>query len=207
MNWYRITDLGDAAVTLPLAFATALWLLRADGWRAALRWVACLAAGSAVVLASKLLHAGCGLALERFDMRVISGHAMLSAAVWSVFLALLLRGARPGWRAAGPERGLLPGLTLGLALAALICLSRVLLGAHTPAEVVAGWLLGAAIAGWVLRACAPAPRRPGSSVIAGAALLGLCTVATVAYGRHAPLQQIIWHYSPYYAQVICYQGD
>ncbi|WP_454727110.1 MULTISPECIES: phosphatase PAP2 family protein [Cupriavidus] len=196
MNWYRITDLGDAAVTLPLAFATGWWLCRADGWRAALRWVASLAAGAAAVLASKVLHAGCGLALEHFDMRVISGHAMLSAAVWPVFLALLLRGARPAWRGAG--------MALGLALAALICLSRVLLGAHTPAEVVAGGLLGAAIAGWVLRACAPAPRRLGSSVIAGAALLGLCTVA---YGRHAPLQQIIWHYSPYYAPVICSPGD
>ncbi|WP_420993021.1 phosphatase PAP2 family protein [Cupriavidus sp. 30B13] len=195
MNWYRITDLGDAAVTLPLALTTALWLLQADGWRAALRWVSCLAAGAAAVLASKLLNAGCGMALESFDMRVISGHAMLSAAVWSVFLALLLRGIRPAWRGGG--------LVLGLALATLICLSRVLLGAHTPAEVVAGWLLGAAIAGWVVRACARAPLRLGRGVIAGAALLGLCTVA---YGRHAPLQQIIWHYSPYYAQVICYQG-
>lgn len=192
MNWYRITDLGDAAVTLPLALAVALWLLQADGWRVALRWAASLAAGAALVLASKLLNAGCGMSLESFDMRVISGHAMLSAAVWSVFLALLLRSIRPAWRDGG--------FMLGLLLAALICLSRVMLAAHTPTEVIAGWLLGGTIGGWVLRACAAAPRRLGNGVIAGVALLGLCTVA---YGRHAPFEQIIWHYSPYYAPVIC----
>ena len=193
MNWYRITDLGDAAVTLPLALTTGLWLLQSTGWRVALRWALCLAAAAALVLASKLLHTGCGTVLERFDMRVISGHAMLSSAVWSVFLGLLLRSLRASWRQVG--------FVLGLMLAALICFSRVRLGAHTPAEVIAGWLLGGAVAFWVLRACRDAPKRLGKCLIAGVALLGLCTVA---YGRHAPFQQILWHYSPYYAPVICY---
>ena len=128
-----ITNLGDAALTVPVAFACALWLSATDR-REAFRWLFVLAAGLALVGLTKVLYAGCGIEIRSLEFRVISGHTMLASAVWGVALGLLTGSVRAGWYRLGA--------TFGLAMGALIGFCRVVQDAHTPIEVVAGWALG-----------------------------------------------------------------
>ncbi|CAB3760202.1 phosphoesterase [Burkholderia sp. MSh2] len=185
--WVAVSDLGDAAVTLPLAVACIGWLTRSNAGRhGAAAWTLMLAAGMALVGATKTLYAGCGIQIRAIDFRVISGHTMLAAAVWPMTCALALAGCarlRPG-----------ASLALGLALGALIGVARVIDDAHTPSEVVAGWIVGSAVAlSFVRRHGAPriAPRY---RLLAAASLLA---VSAVAYGHHAPIQAAIELYSPF----------
>jgi membrane-associated phospholipid phosphatase len=70
-----------------------------------------------------------------------SGHASGSFCV-AAFLAVALPAVPVGWPAA-PWRRLLAGATI--ALAVLVAVSRVYLGAHFPSDVLAGGLFGACI--------------------------------------------------------------
>lgn len=70
-----------------------------------------------------------------------SGHASGSFCV-AAFLAVALPAVPVGWPAA-PWRRLLAGATI--ALASLVAVSRVYLGAHFPSDVLAGGLFGACI--------------------------------------------------------------
>jgi len=180
-----ITNLGDAALTVPVAFACALWLSATDR-REAFRWLFVLVAGLALVGLTKVLYAGCGIQIRSIEFRVISGHTMLASAVWSVALGLLTGSVRAGWYRLGA--------TFGLAMGAVIGFCRVVQDAHTPIEVVAGWMLGSAIAIYFLQRFFKASRRMPRSLVGG---LGLLLVSTIAYGHHAPIQQLIVRYSPW----------
>ncbi|NTZ05944.1 phosphatase PAP2 family protein [Burkholderia metallica] len=185
--WTAVSDLGDAAMTLPLALACIGWLTcSAAGRRHAASWALMLAAGMALVGATKMLYAGCGIQIRAIDFRVISGHTMLASAVWPMTCALALSGGTP-WRAN-------TSLSLGLVLGALIGVARVFDDAHTPAEVVAGWLVGSAVAlAFVWRHGAPRVDARYRALAAGS----LLAVSAVAYGRHAPIQSAIDNYSPF----------
>ncbi|MDN7425288.1 phosphatase PAP2 family protein [Burkholderia sp. AU45388] len=185
--WTAVSDLGDAAMTLPLALVCIGWLTcSAAGRRHAVSWAVMLAAGMALVGATKMLYAGCGIQIRAIDFRVISGHTMLASAVWPMTCVLALSGGTP-LRAT-------TSLSLGLALGALIGVARVFDDAHTPAEVVAGWLVGSAVAlAFVWRHGAPRVDARYRALVAGS----LLAVSAVAYGRHAPIQAAIDNYSPF----------
>lgn len=90
--WSAISDLGDAALTLPLSAACCAWLLRASPERRyAVSWLALLAAGMLVVGLTKILYAGCGVQIRAIGFRVVSGHTMLASAVWPMALLLGLQ--------------------------------------------------------------------------------------------------------------------
>ncbi|WP_175976042.1 phosphatase PAP2 family protein [Burkholderia sp. BCC1047] len=185
--WTAISDLGDAAMTVPLALVCIGWLTcSATGRRYAASWALMLAAGMTLVGVTKMLYAGCGVQIRAIDFRVISGHTMLASAVWPMTCALALSGGT-SWRAN-------TSLSLGLALGALIGVARVFDDAHTPAEVVAGWLVGSAVAlAFVRRHGAPRVDARYRALVAGS----LLAVSAVAYGRHAPIQAAIDNYSPF----------
>ncbi|KVE99659.1 phosphatase PAP2 family protein [Burkholderia vietnamiensis] len=187
--WSEISNIGDAALTLPVALTCAVWLALSD-WRLAVRWVALLAAGMSVVGATKILYAGCGIEIPQFDFRVISGHTMLSTSVWTVALATLWQGFRAGKA---------PGVAAGLAVGAVTAIARVLDHSHTVPEVVAGWLLGAAVALAFLRAYGDAQPRAFSPRIAAVSLL---LVSGIAYGHRAPFQQMIDTHSPQFCAFV-----
>ncbi|AKM04774.1 phosphatase PAP2 family protein [Burkholderia pyrrocinia] len=185
--WAAVSDLGDAAMTLPLAVVCIGWLTRSTtGQRHAASWALMLGAGMALVGVTKMLYAGCGVQIRAIDFRVISGHTMLASAVWPMTCVLALHGCA-NVRAR-------TSLSLGLALGALIGVARVFDDAHTPSEVVAGWIVGSAVAlAFVLRHGVPRVDARYRALAAGS----LLAVSAVAYGRHAPIQAAIELYSPF----------
>ncbi|SOE69050.1 PAP2 superfamily protein [Burkholderia sp. D7] len=181
--WTAISNVGDAALTLPVALTCAIWLRLSDK-TLAVRWVMLLAAGMALVGITKILYAGCGVEISAIGFRVISGHTTLSTAVWTVAIALL-------WRSAGGSAWM--GAMAGLLIGVLTAFARVFDYAHTVPEVIAGWLLGAVIAALFVHPLARSKVKLFRPIAAAA---GLLLVTTVAYGHHAPIQAMIDNYSP-----------
>ncbi|GAA5787014.1 phosphatase PAP2 family protein [Chitiniphilus shinanonensis] len=138
--WIVVSWLGHTWLVLPLALLLALMFVVAGDARGALRWLVALAVAIGLTTLSKLAFLGWGIGIRALDFTGISGHAMYAAAVWPVAGALL----------ASPARRRL-GMTLGGVAALLIGVSRLGLAVHSPSEVVAGWLVGGAVAAWVLR--------------------------------------------------------
>src|SRR5688500_14227487 len=88
--WRHFTWLGDSGLLLPAALLIAVWLASArHTWPAAWAWVLIFGAASLVVLASKLAFLGWGIGSASLNFTGISGHTMLSAAVWPVALWLV----------------------------------------------------------------------------------------------------------------------
>ncbi|AOJ26894.1 phosphatase PAP2 family protein [Burkholderia seminalis] len=189
--WAAVSDLGDAALTLPLAVVCIAWLVRSTAGRhRAASWALMLAAGMALVGATKMLYAGCGIQIRPIHFRVISGHTMLASAVWPMVCVLALSG---GMQPRASASRALP-LGLGLALGALIGVARVFDDAHTPSEVVAGWLVGSAVAlAFVWRHGTPRVDARSRVLVVGS----LLAVSAAAYGRHVPIQEAIELYSPF----------
>ncbi|AHI65602.1 phosphatase PAP2 family protein [Burkholderia thailandensis] len=182
--WPAISNLGDAALTLPLSVACGAWLVRSSPERRyAVSWLALLAAGMLVVGLTKILYAGCGVQIRAIHFRVVSGHTMLASAVWPMALLLGLQWLRSD-----------ATLAAGLALAALIGTARVFDDAHTVSEVIAGWALGALVTlSFVRWRGAPAMSRR----LRPYAFASLLAALAIAYGRHAPIQTAIEQYSPF----------
>ncbi|MCO4876927.1 phosphatase PAP2 family protein [Paraburkholderia caribensis] len=183
--WNAISNVGDAALTLPLAMACAVWLRLCDPMLAR-RWVFLLSIGAALVGATKILYAGCGISISAIGFRVISGHTMLATSVWTVLLALVCQAAGASiWKASG----------VGLVIGALTAMARVLDHAHTVSEVVAGWTVGATV-GILFIGTLGRSRTKLFRPLAAAGTLFLIT--SLAYGHHAPIQRLIDEHSHYF---------
>jgi hypothetical protein len=93
-----------------------------------------MSAAVLLTVVSKCLFYGWGIGIAALDFTGVSGHGLLASAV----LPLLLRGL-PGGSAYrwGPA--------LGVGLAFVVGVSRVMVGAHSVSEVLAAWLLGLAV--------------------------------------------------------------
>ncbi|MBU9296689.1 phosphatase PAP2 family protein [Burkholderia multivorans] len=184
--WLAIGNLGDAALTLPLAAVCFAWLTRSlYGWRIALWWLMLSGAAMLLVGLTKVLYAGCGLEIRWIDFRVISGHTMLAATVWPMACLLLLHD---GWRV-HTGAALLPGFVL----AATIGVARVHVDAHTASEVIAGWMLGVLVTMLLLKRWKDAPILP--PWLRPLAAISMLVASGIAYGRHAPIQAAIDRYS------------
>lgn len=140
-----LTNFGDPFLTVPLAGAVVLWLGATRSWRALLTWIACFTAGASLVAASHFAYAAWGLEIPALNLTAVSGHTMLASAVYPTTFALCASMAR--------TRTALLAYVFGLVVAFAIGMSRLLMGVHSPAEVVTGWLLGTLIAGIT---CGPA---------------------------------------------------
>ncbi|HWT38355.1 MAG TPA: phosphoesterase, partial [Paraburkholderia sp.] len=122
--WYLITNFGGAGLTLPLAFAIALWLAVGYSWRLAAGWLFLLGVAVTLVTVTKIAFLGWGIGVRVWDFTGLSGHAMFATAVFPVAAFLALLSAPPAVRIAGLALALLGGATVGL--------SRVVIEAHSP---------------------------------------------------------------------------
>ena len=180
--WYSITSLGSAGMTLPLAFAIALWLVVGYNWRLAAAWLGLLGAAIVVVTGTKLAFLGWGVGVRELDFTGVSGHSMLSTAVYPVVLFLMLLPAQPRIRLIGVLAGLAAGIAVGL--------SRVVLSAHSPSEAITGCLVGALTAIAFVRIAWNAERGRLSALPVAVSMLAL---AALMHGVHVPTQRWVTH--------------
>jgi len=169
-SWKALSLLGDSRLLLPaLAFLLLPGLLSAHAavWRMAIT----TAVVAAIVLSTKLAFLGWGVGIAAIDFTGFSGHAAMAAVSWPLLLQAFFGPSTPTRRTVA--------IGAGLALAAAIATSRIPLGAHSVAEVVSGWLLGAlaAVACISRAAHAPPPSAPALP-LAGLAL-GAALMATL----------------------------
>lgn len=153
--WHLLTRLGEAQILLPATVLTLVSLVRhAEGRLLAVCWIAALGIATLLTTATKLAFIGWGWGWPGLNFTGISGHAMFAAAVYPLLLATLASRTRAGFQNVALLVGCLLALTVGV--------SRVVLGAHSESEVVAGLLLGALVSvlAWIRGRAAGVRMRP-----------------------------------------------
>jgi membrane-associated phospholipid phosphatase len=181
--WYLITNFGGAGLTLPLAFAIALWLAVGYSWRLAAGWLCLLGVAVALVTATKIAFLGWGIGLRVWDFTGLSGHAMFATAVFPVAAFLVLLSAPPAVRIAGVALALLGGATVSL--------SRVIIDAHSPSEAITGCIVGALTALVFVRIAwnaTPPGRLPVAPVV-----VSLMVIMLGLHKLHLPTQRWVTH--------------
>jgi membrane-associated phospholipid phosphatase len=157
--WPLVTRLGEAQLMLPSGLALVAWL----GWigqrRTALLWLSLLALASGITTVSKIAFIGWGIGVPSLNFTGISGHAMHAAAVFPLLLYCFTsaRSHPVHWLA----------VAVGCAVAALVAVSRVVIGAHSASEALAGFLLGGTASGLAI-AFGRVPRQPLPQWLLGA---------------------------------------
>lgn len=138
-----LTTLGHAEIALLCAATAGLWLFLAQDRQRVWAWFLPLSVVTLLTLASKVAFIGWGYGSATLDFTGLSGHAVLSAAIYPVLFRILAINAAP------PIQRL--SIWLGFALAAGIAASRVVLGMHSPSECLLGFALGSSVSGLALR--------------------------------------------------------
>ncbi len=152
--WLVITRLGEAQLMLPSGLALVAWLVWIDERRSATRWLQAFLLAIALTTASKIAFIGWGVGIARLNFTGFSGHAMYSAAVFPLLLRCFAASS------ARPTQHIAVGL--GYAVAALVAVSRVVVGAHSPSESLAGFALGGVASALALALGAvPRQQQPG----------------------------------------------
>jgi len=186
MNFWRLLSaFGDPYLTLPLAGIIMVWLATTGRRRIAVAWTTFFCIAALIVGVTKFAYAGWGLEISPLHFTVISGHTMLSSAVYPLafYLCAHSAGERTArWAARG-----------GLGFAVLIGVSRVMVGAHSTSEVVVGLLLGSVVSTVLVRAL----DRNGHTLASSLRFVSACAITTFAcYGHAAPIQAWIVDTAP-----------
>jgi len=180
--WSFITDFGDTAVTVPLAALVLCFLVISKEWRLALAWALAILGCAGVIGGLKLILDACGASVAAAGLASPSGHTAMSAAVYGGFAAVVGVNLAPPARAA---------LIIGaVALIAAMPLSRVVLHAHTPIEVVVGLAVGLPAAAVIILATLAIRREELPIPWLAAAAIGLMLLF---HGVRWPAEQRIHH--------------
>jgi membrane-associated phospholipid phosphatase len=155
--WPRLTNLGDSSFLLPAALLVALFVSRGvEGARRAKHWLLIFGACGLSVLLSKVAYEAWGVSIRSINFRGFSGHTALAAALFPVAGFFVCDGSDRAVR--------LGGAAVGMALAVLVGISRVVVGAHSASEASGGLVLGLLASGWYLQArWLTIPARPEDS--------------------------------------------
>ncbi len=140
--WYALTRLGEMQLMLPIGMALIAWLAWSGERLRAAGWLALLVAAVGITTASKIAFIGWGIGSASLNFTGFSGHAMHAAAVFPLLMGCVT--------ASGPRWLRLGAVAFAFMLAALVALSRVAIGAHSPSEALLGFLLGALASGLAL---------------------------------------------------------
>ena len=167
-----VTNFGDLAVILPAAVVAALGLLVRAGKRPAAIWL--LAIGGCAALIGGLKMTLCCGWLP--DLTSPSGHTAMSTIVYGG-LGFLVAWERRSW-----SRALIVAVTV--AAVGLIGTSRVAMGAHTPEEVVAGWIIGALFLLLLIEGMRRLKSPPRLAKGAPAIVMAVACTAFFFHGRH-----------------------
>jgi membrane-associated phospholipid phosphatase len=173
-----LTDFGDLAVLMPLSAAILIWLLRYSS-RAAPRWI--LALSLCIGLTALLAFHACPPA---DNIHSPSGHTSLGTLVYGA-LTLVSATAWPGLR-----RVLV--IISGAGLIFAIGVSRLLLDAHSVAEVGLGLVIGAVSLAMFSRQYLKAPTTKRWLLLVAAGVLAL-----VLHGRELHAEQFLHRITGY----------
>ena len=138
--WEQITALGGLPFSSVIAFAIALSFLigKTHGWRLSVYWGLLFLGAMAIAAGSQIAFLGWGIGVERIAFAGFSGHATRAAAVFPVALFVVFAREK-SWS------GTL-SVIVGVIAAALVAVSRVMIGAHSQSEAGAGFVLGLVVA-------------------------------------------------------------
>ena len=182
MSWISfISDLGDSAILVPLSglLVAALWRYQSRSAAISFLWAAGFCA--AVMFILKVSFLTCGSAWQAGILSP-SGHTSMSTTVYGAFAIVSARQA-PDWR-----RPLIVGA--GGLLIIVIALSRVILGMHSPPEVMLGLSVGILALGiFALRYFRLTPTALNLPLF----LCVSCVVLLILHGAHLPAEQLIRH--------------
>jgi membrane-associated phospholipid phosphatase len=109
-------------------------LRRDEGRPLAFWWVTLLTVAVLLTLITKVAFIGWGLGSAALNFTGISGHAVLSAAVYPLLFATLASH--------GSRRVQAVAIVVGCSIAVMVGISRLIVGVHSESEVFAGLLLG-----------------------------------------------------------------
>lgn len=141
--WHILTRLGEAEILLPAAGLTAIALFaRSETRRLALNWMVLIIMAAVITTASKVAFIGWGVGWADINFTGVSGHAMFAAAMYPILMITVVAGQLRGNHRLS--------LALGCALAILVGLSRIEVGAHSWSEVLAGLVVGGAVSATAL---------------------------------------------------------
>ncbi len=184
-----LTNFGDLAVLLPLAAVMLIWLLGLRPRSSALWWVVAL--GLCVGLTA-LLKIGLYACQPAAALQSPSGHTSLGTLVYGA-IAFVVAAELTGW-----QRVL--ALGSGLLVICGIAVSRVLLGAHTPLDVVLGALIGAlALAVFARAYLGHKPATPSLRPL----VLALVLLTAVLHGEALHAEEMLHAIGRYLGAVAC----
>jgi membrane-associated phospholipid phosphatase len=156
-----LTDLGNLAVVGPAAIVCWYWLLRRWDVSIAWRFLCAFAATFAAVCGLKVVSRMVGDSLVGTPFALStgapSGHMAMTTLVYGGMAVLLLRLDRS-------PISLLAAVFIAITLIG-VGVTRVILQAHTPADVVIGFGLGCASAAWVCWGARPTSSRPARHTV------------------------------------------
>lgn len=140
--WNHYLYFGESRLALPLAVWVAVCLVVAGQGARALRWTVSFGIGAGLVMAAKSAFSYSGWSLPSIGVYSVSGHAMLTAALYPVLLMLLgsLLGRYAAWL----------GLATGVGLALFMPVVLVADFHHTVGESLIGLCVGLAVAALTL---------------------------------------------------------
>jgi len=167
MVWSKLFHLGDLSLTLPTGCAIAGWLLASRAWRPALGWSLVFGLALALVAATKVAFLGWATGLPTLGYRAVSGHAAGFTAAFPTLCWLLTQRGTPSARV---------GAVVGaLGLGAVVATALVHAGEHTPAEAIAGWIIGMVAFLCAVHLVGDAPAPPTGEALACAGLVFCAT--------------------------------
>ena len=130
-----VTDLGDAAILLPLSFAILVLLVIFRDYRVAATWAFTIGSCAVVVVVLKIMFRSCGSVLTHDAIISPSGHTALSTTVYGALAGMIAaRSQATRFRATWPLAAGILALSIGV--------SRIAVGAHKVGEVVLGLCVG-----------------------------------------------------------------
>lgn len=186
---WTVTDLGESGLLLSTAMAASVWFWLSRQRRLALTWLFCIGGCSATMVVLKLGFLTCGQLVLDGTIRTPSGHSAMAAFFYG---AAALTAQRVVPRIVRHPQ-FLPGCAMALALA--IGVSRVIVHAHTPQEVVAGLAVGFAWQGifaLILRRFDDAVKIPPPAILCLLVLLYVGFLSLSLAGQHFTVEGLLF---------------
>ncbi|QEI07183.1 phosphatase PAP2 family protein [Pigmentiphaga aceris] len=146
-SWTYVIIFGDAALAISLAGGIALVLMQQRAWSRLWLWIASFAVAFLAIVLGKASFDFTGWALPSIGMYSVSGHAMLTTAVYPVLFGLLACN-----RSSGVKRA---AVLAGWAVAGVMAVVLVAGRYHTVSETVLGGAIGGCVAWLNLRRMQP----------------------------------------------------